>query len=165
LQSYVFRDDDLWTNDRLCTVYDDSIGDLPHDCLLAFYESRRRWIFGGTGLTTRGLSVDGVHNGTNCHRYKVKRTFMDESLLSIAGVGASTVNKMKISKMGDFKERLLFANQPIIGYGSNDSVGKSFVCIVNRVYIPATNHFSCVYYNSSIAHFNWTRWITGLVSI
>ena len=24
--------------------------------------------------------------------------------------------------MGDFKERLLFSNQPIIGYGSNDSV-------------------------------------------
>ena len=46
---------------------------------------------------------------------------MDESLLSVAGVGASALNCSKISKMGDFKERLLFANQPIIGYGSNDS--------------------------------------------
>jgi integrator complex subunit 6 len=46
---------------------------------------------------------------------------MDESLLSVVGVGASTLNKTKISKMGDFKERLLFTNQPIIGYGSNDS--------------------------------------------
>ena len=99
-----------------------SIGDLPHECLLAFYESRRKWIFGGSGLTTRGIFVDGVHNCTNSHHYKAKRSFMDESLLSIAGVGASALNKTKINKMGDFKERLLFTNQPIIGYGSNDSV-------------------------------------------
>lgn len=32
----------------------ESLGDLPREGLLAFYESRRRWIFGGTGLTTRG---------------------------------------------------------------------------------------------------------------
>ena len=31
------------------------------------------------------------------------------------------MNKTNISKMGDFKERLLFTDQPIIGYGSLDS--------------------------------------------
>lgn len=47
---------------------------------------------------------------------------MNESLLSIAGVGASSLNRTPINKMGDFKERLLFTNQPIIGHGCNDSV-------------------------------------------
>ncbi len=98
-----------------------SIGDLPSECLLAFYESRRRWIFGGEGLTTKGLSVDGVHRGTNAHRHSAKQSIMDEPLLSLVGVGASSLNKTPISKMGDFKERLLFTNQPIIGYGCNDS--------------------------------------------
>lgn len=30
------------------------LGDLPADCLLAYYESRRKWIFGGVSLTTKG---------------------------------------------------------------------------------------------------------------
>ncbi len=46
---------------------------------------------------------------------------MDESLLSLVGVGASTVEMTPISKMGEFKGRLLFSKQPIVGYGCNDS--------------------------------------------
>ena len=99
----------------------DPLGDLPAECLLPFYESRRRWIFGGDGLTTKGLFVEGVHNKTNSHYFKAKRDPLDESLLAVAGVGASALNKTSISKMGDFKERLLFTDQPIIGYGSLDS--------------------------------------------
>lgn len=104
----------------------DSLGNLPHQCLLAYYESRRRWIFGGSGFTTRGLAVEGVNNdGTNCHRFNTKHSLMDESLLSVAGVGASTLNKTVVSKMGDFKERLLWSRQPIVGYGCNDSTGSA----------------------------------------
>jgi len=100
----------------------DSLANLPHECLLAYYECRRRWIFGGTGLTTRGLAVEGVNNsGTNTHRCIANRSLMDESLITIAGVGASTINEVPISKMGDFKGRLLFSKQPIIGNGCNDS--------------------------------------------
>jgi len=102
------------------------LGNLPHQCLLAYYESRRRWIFGGSGLTTRGLAVEGVNNdGTNCHRYNTNHSLMDESLLSVAGVGASTLNKTVVSKMGDFKERLLWSRQPVVGYGCNDSTGSA----------------------------------------
>lgn len=94
--------------------------------MLAYYESRRRWIFGGSGFTTRGLAVEGVNNdGTNCHRYNTNHNIMDESLLSVAGVGASTLNKTIVSKMGDFKERLLWSRQPVVGYGCNDSTGSA----------------------------------------
>jgi len=90
------------------------IGNLPNHCLLAYYESRRRWIFGGSGLTIRGLAVEGVNNdGTNSHYYDANHGLMDESLLSVAGVGASGLNKTDVSKMGDFKERLLFSRKPI----------------------------------------------------
>lgn len=102
------------------------IGNLPNHCLLAYYESRRRWIFGGSGLTIRGLAVEGVNNdGTNSHYYDANHGLMDESLLSVAGVGASGLNKTDVSKMGDFKERLLFSRKPIVGYGCNDSTGSA----------------------------------------
>lgn len=99
----------------------DCVGSLPKRCLLAFYESRRRWIFGGEGLTTKGLSVDGVKTSSSCHRYSATHSVDDESLLSLVGVGASRVNTAPISQMGDFKERLLFSRQPIVGIGSNNS--------------------------------------------
>ena len=89
---------------------------------MAFYESRRRWIFGGTGLSCSGLAVEGVHNGgSNVHRCKAKRNLMDEPLLSLTGVGASTLQTAPIKSMGEFKGRLLFSRQSIIGYGCNDS--------------------------------------------
>ena len=103
-----------------------SLGDLPADCLLAYYESRRRWIFGGSGLTTRGLSVEGVNNdGSDSHYYKAKHTIDDEPLISLTGVGASSLNKSKISVMGDFRERLLWSRKPVVGYGCNDSTGSA----------------------------------------
>ena len=89
---------------------------------MAYYDSRRRWIFGGSGLTTRGLAVEGVNNcGSNVHRYNANRNLMDESLLTLVGVGASSVESTPISKMGEFKGRLLFSKQSIMGYGYNDS--------------------------------------------
>mmetsp|Transcript_33351 Transcript_33351/g.40357 ORF Transcript_33351/g.40357 Transcript_33351/m.40357 type:complete len:1642 (+) Transcript_33351:379-5304(+) len=125
----------------------DALGDLPAECLLAFYESRRRWILGGTGLTTRGLSVDGVPNdGSNCHRYncnnfqqssnkntnnkiKMQQTphqlRRDEPLLALCSVGASSLNKSSVQKMGDYRERLLWTRTPVIGYGCNDSHGSA----------------------------------------
>jgi len=102
------------------------LGDLPSKGLLAFYESRRRWIFGGSGLTTRGLSVEGVNNdGSNSHHFSANHSVKDESLLALADVGASTMNKATIGKMGDFRERLLWSRQPMVGYGANDSTGSA----------------------------------------
>lgn len=100
--------------------------DLPHSCLLAYYESRRKWIFGGSGLTTRGLSVEGVNNdGSNCHRYSAYRSTTNEPLLAAVNIGVSTLNKGTIGKMGDFRERLLWSRQPVVGYGCNDSTGSA----------------------------------------
>jgi len=104
----------------------EALGDLPPECLLAYYESRRRWIFGGSGLATRGLSVEGVNNdGGNCHHYEANHTVDNESLISLTGVGASMLNKAKISVMGDFRERLLWSRKPVVGYGCNDSTGSA----------------------------------------
>ena len=91
---------------------------LPLSCLLAYYESRRRWLFGGTGLTTRGLHVDGVNNdGTNVHRYNANQKPEDEPLLALAGL-ADTTSSQKISRMGDFKERLNFSPVTFVDYGN-----------------------------------------------
>jgi hypothetical protein len=102
------------------------LGDLPAKCLMAFYESRRRWIFGGSGLATRGLYVEGVSNdGSNVQRCEAERNIMNESLLSFAGVGVSQLNVTTTAKMGDYRERLLWSRAPVVGYGSNDSFGVS----------------------------------------
>ena len=102
----------------------DVLGDLPASCLMAYYESRRRWLFGGTALTTRGLHVDGVSNGgSNVQRCGRKAQDREECLLSIAGVGVSSLNETSTARMGDYKERLLLSRSPIVGYGSNDATG------------------------------------------
>lgn len=102
----------------------DVIGDIPAECLMAYYESRRRWIFGGPGLSTRGLHVDGVRNdGGNSQHCGGNNVGEEECILSLAGVGVSTLNRTSTSKMGEYKERLLFLRSPVVGYGSNDSVG------------------------------------------
>ncbi|KAL3922718.1 MAG: hypothetical protein SGILL_002056 [Bacillariaceae sp.] len=104
----------------------DVVNDLPANCLMAFYESRRRWIFGGSGLATRGLHVEGVSNdGSNVQHCEAKRDIMNESLLSCAGVGVSQLNATTTAKMGDYRERLLWSRAPVVGYGSNDSFGVS----------------------------------------
>jgi hypothetical protein len=101
-----------------------SLGDLPANCLMPYYESRRRWLFGGSGLTTRGLQVEGVNNdGSNAHRYRANHGVDDESLLSITGVGVATLNQTTTVKMGDFRERLLWSRAPVVGFGSNDAAG------------------------------------------
>ncbi|KAL7543458.1 hypothetical protein ACHAXR_012739 [Thalassiosira sp. AJA248-18] len=97
---------------------------LPSSCLLSYYESRRRWIFGGTGLTTRGLHVEGVNNdGVNTHHYNANQKAEDEPLIALAGCGADTINQTRISQMGDFKERLTFAPTTFVDYGGSSSVG------------------------------------------
>jgi hypothetical protein len=104
----------------------DIVGDLPAKCLMAYYESRRRWIFGGSGLATRGLFVEGVHNdGSNVQYCGAKRDKMTESLLSFAGVGVSQLNETTTAKMGDYRERLLWSRAPVVGSGANDSMGVS----------------------------------------
>lgn len=99
----------------------DCLGMLPKRSLLAFYESRRRWIFGGEGVSTKGLSVEGVKSSSSCHTYPNKPNLDDEPLLSLAGLGASRINEAPIGRMSDFKERILFSRQPIVGIGSIDT--------------------------------------------
>ncbi|KAL3782882.1 hypothetical protein HJC23_006934 [Cyclotella cryptica] len=97
----------------------DILSELPKSCLLPYYE---RWIFGGTGLTTRGLHVDGVDNdGVNVHRYPASQSVEDESLIALAGIGASTINETNINIMGDFRERLHWSRAPLTGYGGSNS--------------------------------------------
>lgn len=104
----------------------EALGDLPAECLMAYYESRRRWIFGGSGITTRGLFADGVPNdGSNVQRCGKTRSLLDESLLSFANVGVSQMNATTTMKMGDYRERLLWSRAPVVGYGANDCTGVS----------------------------------------
>jgi hypothetical protein len=102
----------------------DALGDLPVTCLMAYYESRRKWLFGGTGLSTRGVHVEGVNNGGSnsqrCHSIPSKE---EPFLLALAGVGVSMLNQTTTTKMGDYRERLLFSKPPVVGYGSNDFAG------------------------------------------
>jgi hypothetical protein len=108
------------------------LGDLPANCLMAYYESRRRWIFGGSSISTRGLFVDGVSNdGSNAQQCGPKRDVLDESLLSLAGVGVAQLNATTVAKMGDYRERLLWSRAPVVGYGSNDSAGVSATTAAN----------------------------------
>ncbi|GAX14282.1 ATP-dependent RNA helicase DDX26B [Fistulifera solaris] len=100
------------------------LGDLPQSCLLAYYESRRRWLFGGPNLLTQGLHVEGVSNGgSNCQRYGSSVGETDECILTVGKVGASTLNRTTTTKMGDYRERLVFSRSPVVGYGSNDAAG------------------------------------------
>uniref|UniRef100_A0A6U9Y3Q2 Integrator complex subunit 6-like beta-barrel domain-containing protein n=1 Tax=Pseudo-nitzschia australis TaxID=44445 RepID=A0A6U9Y3Q2_9STRA len=104
----------------------DALGDLPSNCLMAYYESRRRWIFGGSGVSVRGLHVEGVNNdGSNVQHCGAKQDKSQESLLSFAGVGVSELNATTVSKMGDYRERLLWSRAPVVGYGANDATGVS----------------------------------------
>ena len=97
----------------------DVLGDLPADCLIPYYESRRRWVFGGSGLATRGVHVDGVNNdGSNVQKINSKHSIDDVPLLALADIGVSTLNQTTTVKMGDYRERLLWSRAPIVGYGS-----------------------------------------------
>jgi len=96
---------------------------IPKSCMLAYYESRRRWIFGGTGLTTRGLHVEGVNNdGVNTHHYNSSGNIDDEPLIALAGL-CGTVNQTSIAKMGDFREKLNFSPVSFVDYGGSNSSG------------------------------------------
>ena len=114
----------------------DVLGDLPAKGLLAFYESRRRWVFGGPGLSVRGLHAEGVPNDGSNSQHCGSSVFVNsesskvqnskhECLLTIGGVGASTLNQTCTTKMGEYRERLLFSRSPVVGYGSNDAAGVS----------------------------------------
>lgn len=110
---------------RLTSVTD-ILNELPASCLLPYYESRRRWIFGCTGLTTRGLHVEGVNNdGANSHHYPSSQNIDDEPLIALACVGADTTNQNSIFHMGDFKERLLWSRVPLVGYGGSNATGSA----------------------------------------
>jgi integrator complex subunit 6 len=117
-----------------CAV--DVLGDLPAKGLLAFYESRRRWVFGGPGLSVRGLHAEGVPNDGSNSQHCGSSVFVNtksakaqnnkyECLLTIGGVGASILNQTCTTKMGEYRERLLFNRSPVVGYGSNDAAGVS----------------------------------------
>jgi len=96
---------------------------IPNSCMLAYYESRRRWIFGGTGLTTRGLHVEGVNNdGVNTHHYNSSGNIDDEPLLALAGL-CGTINQTSIAKMGDFRQKLNFSPVSFVDYGGSNSSG------------------------------------------
>lgn len=96
---------------------------VPASCMLAYYESRRRWIFGGTGLTTRGLHVEGVNNdGVNSHHYNSSGNIDDEPLIALAGL-CGTINQTSIAKMGDFREKLNFSPVSFVDYGGSNSSG------------------------------------------
>ena len=75
-------------------------------------------------MTTKGLNVEGVEGG-HAHKCSRKQELKDESLLSLAGVGASTLNECSISKMGMYRDRLLFSRSPVVGYGAAASNGSS----------------------------------------
>jgi integrator complex subunit 6 len=90
--------------------------------LIHLVSTLRKWIFGGTGLTTRGLHVDGVDNdGVNVHHYPGSQSVEDEPLIALVGVGASTINEININIMGDFRERLHWSRAPLTGYGGSNS--------------------------------------------
>ena len=123
-----------------CAV--DVLGDLPAKGLLAFYESRRRWVFGGPGLSIRGLHAEGLPNDGSNSQHCGKTVFTNnnsaqaknskyECLLTIGGVGASTLNQTSTHKMGEYRERLLFSRSPVVGYGSNDAAGVSATTAVD----------------------------------
>eukprot|EP00986_Skeletonema_menzelii_P000422 scaffold124_cov153-Skeletonema_menzelii.AAC.11 len=96
---------------------------VPISCMLAYYESRRRWIFGGTGLTTRGLHVEGVNNdGVNSHHYNSSGNTDDEPLIALAGL-CGTINQTSIAKMGDFREKLSYSPVSFVDYGGSNSSG------------------------------------------
>ena len=102
----------------------DPITLLSSSCLLAFYESRRRWIFGGTGLTTRGLHVEGVNtDGVNVHHYNFNQKLDDNPLLTLAGIGADTTSCTPIARMGDFKERLHFSPTVFVDFEGRGAIG------------------------------------------
>ena len=100
-----------------------STGNLPTECLLAYYDSRRRWIFGGSGKTVRDLNVEGVKSDNNVHTYLSR--LETNSLLALSGVGCSSYNECDISKMGSYRDRLFYSRSPVIGYGCNDSCGSA----------------------------------------
>jgi integrator complex subunit 6 len=70
-----------------------------------------------SGLTTRGLHVEGVNNdGVNVHHYNPNQKVEDEPLIILAGVGANATHSSPIARMGDFKERLNFAPTLFVDY-------------------------------------------------
>ena len=100
-----------------------SLGDTPMNSLLAFYESRRRWIFGGFGQTVKGVFVEGVKKDSDSHLHRHNPSDDNEPLLTLSSVGASDLGQVKIVNMGDFRERLFWSAQPVIGYGYNNTNG------------------------------------------
>eukprot|EP00956_Cyclotella_meneghiniana_P018943 scaffold31990_cov95-Cyclotella_meneghiniana.AAC.4 len=104
----------------------DILGALPKSCLLPYYETRRRWIFGGSGLTCRGLHVEGTNNdGVNSHRYPVSQSPDEKPLIALVNIGADTINQTSISVMGDFRERLNWSQVPLTGYGGSNAIGSA----------------------------------------
>jgi hypothetical protein len=148
----------------------DDLGDLPADCLLAFHESRRRWIFGGPGLTIRGLHVEGAPNdGSNSQRRgnvaSSETNDQYDCLLSIGGVGASTLNETTTTKMGEYRERLLFSRSPIVGYGSNDAAGVSATTAIGMCYVKRSLlDLHCTKSAHSIFSVFYPRWLSNVVS-
>ena len=109
----------------------DILGDLPRECLFSYYETRRRWLFGGPGITIRGLHAEGIRNDGGNTQYGSKPAEAEECPLTLAGVGVSTLNHTSTVKMGEYRERLIFSRSPVVGSGSNDCAGVSATTAVD----------------------------------
>ena len=130
----------------------DVLGDLPAKGLMAFYESRRRWVFGGPGLSIRGLHAEGVPNDGSNSQHCGSSLFVNnesgtvqnskyECLLTLGGVGVSTLHQTCTTKMGEYRERLLFSRSPVVGYGSNDAAGVSATTAIGTFFVPFRSFF------------------------
>jgi hypothetical protein len=120
-EKYDSEDCDKGKNDEGRKV--NPVAMVPTSCLLAFYESRRRWIFGGSSLATRGLHVEGVNNdGVNTHHYNSSQSIDDVPLIALAGL-CDTVNQTSLVKMGDFREKMNFSPVSFVDYGGSNGSG------------------------------------------
>ena len=97
----------------------DVLNMLPPDCLLSYYESRRRWIYGGSGLTCKNIVVAGVHQANASHSMSgSKKSGGVQNMLCISGVGGSLTNARTIESSADHAPRLMYKNLPLVGIGS-----------------------------------------------
>lgn len=76
--------------------------------------------------------MEGVnYDGSNSQKCNGTPADQPECPLTRARVGAFSVNQSTTSKMGDYRERLLYSKPPIVGYGSNDFAGVSSTTAVD----------------------------------
>jgi len=101
------------------------LGNLPASCLLSYYESRRRWIYGGFGPTCKNNVVNGVHQTTSSHKREAsEESDKTNNLLVLAGCGAQRTNVKSVEQMGEYAVRLMNKPIPLVGDGSSHLDGR-----------------------------------------